>query len=105
MPEGRMIVSGPGRDLLSWTAARSEQVPAAVAQTPSPGRVSTTSRVVSTVKVAARAGEAKRGATIDASTRRPIRAARGGLAIQVLTGRRRASWTALHRSSSGQGLM
>jgi hypothetical protein len=41
--------------LLSWTAARSEQVPAPEPQVPSPGLGSATSDVVSTVKVLAAA--------------------------------------------------
>ncbi len=41
---------GPAKALASWMAARSEQVPTAVAQLPSPGTRSTPSRAVSTSK-------------------------------------------------------
>src|SRR5712692_3087647 len=79
MPDGRMIVSGPGRALLSWTAARSEQVPAAVAQAPSPGLASTASSVVSTVNVAARAAGESADAARKARRTRTMRAARESL--------------------------
>lgn len=69
VPEGTVMTSEPGELLACWTAARSVQTPALVAQIPSERLASAVSRVLVTVKVAADAG------TGTATTSDPARSA------------------------------